>query len=240
MINRVYGVSIPVEVSESPLNVRFQHQPSPAQPNRRHSRIMILRLSPPASLIFLLLLLLCTPAKAAEADADVISQRRIDQGIDWDNCAPGGTQPPKPSFIPAARSEVIYLEADDALLDQTHKQLHLTGEARVRKGATYLEADELTYHQGERSADLLGAIYLEQPGLRVTGETGWLALDSQRGWLSGVAYRLPETQARGTAARAEMLSEGLFHYTQVSYTTCPPDTNDCCLLYTSDAADERG
>lgn len=168
--------------------------------------------------------LCCAPAPRAEEPP-----ARIDQGLDWAmSCR---AAPAKRPTTPASPRpvEALDLKADNLELDQAHGLLRLHGQVRAHQGDTYIEADQLIYHQAQRSADLLGDIYLRQPGLRLSGERGWLAFDSDRGWLTDVDYRLPEIWARGHAERVDMLSDRQSDYQRISYTTCPPGSNDWSL-----------
>jgi LPS-assembly protein len=124
------------------------------------------------------------------------------------------------------RAGFIYLEADSLEFDQALDEIHLIGNAALRKDDTYLETDRLIYHKNRRSADLKERIYLEQPGLRITGDEGRLELDNHRGWLSGVDFRLPESKLRGSAERAEVESKTQSRYRRASFTSCPPGRRD--------------
>ena len=166
---------------------------------------------------------------------------RIDQGLDWDYCKTevctrskgagcAGAAVTKATRdwlpIPPGQPDFVYMQADSMLLERDKDQLILSGDAALRQDETFLETDQLIYHKNSEIADLQGDIYLQLPGLRLTGEEGRIWLNEDRGWLSGVEYRLPDAHARGLAERMEMVSETESKYEQVSITTCRPGTRD--------------
>ena len=188
-----------------------------------------------------LVLAFCLLAISSSSGAGELAQpTRIDWGLDWGPCSPkvcaadagctaaspGGLNAAIPPIIPVGRAGFIYLEADSVEFDQALDEIHLIGNAALRKDDTYLETERLIYHKNRRAADLQERIYLEQPGLRITGDAGRLELDNHQGWLSGVDFRLPVSKLRGSAERAEVESKTQSRYQRASFTSCPPGRRD--------------
>ncbi|MEN8177142.1 MAG: LPS-assembly protein LptD [Pseudomonadota bacterium] len=184
------------------------------------------------SLTQLTILYLCCASPSLIAENLTEQNQRLDLGIDWGyGCTSAepvdsGTRKILAPIIPQGRPGFIYLEADNAELDQQQDELRLNGDSALRKSDTYLEADQIIYHRQPGNAVLHDDIYLEQPGIRLTADQGQFELASDHGWLSNVEFRLPEHKARGNAQRAEMLSKSKSRYTDASFTTCPPGYSD--------------
>ncbi|MCU7842554.1 MAG: LPS-assembly protein LptD [Candidatus Thiodiazotropha sp. (ex Monitilora ramsayi)] len=171
-------------------------------------------------------LLCCVTAIVPHHPVHADTSQGIDRGLNWDYCNPDGpahdlTMPSAP--LPIDKPQ---LEADEAAFDQQAGRGVMEGSVRLWQPERYAEADRVIYHQSTATADLFGNLFVEQSGLRLTADTGHLELDENRGWLTEAEFRLTERNARGSAARAEMLNEDLSRYDQVIYTTCPPDRRD--------------
>ena len=120
------------------------------------------------------------------------------------------------------------MDADGTEYDHAKELIHLY-QAAIRQDDAYLEADKVIYHQTTKSAELEHKIYLQKPDLRLTSDMGQMDLDDHTGWFTDVEYRLPLSQGRGTATRAEILSKTQSRYKRVMYTTCPPGSRDWTL-----------
>ncbi|MGD8932800.1 MAG: LPS assembly protein LptD, partial [Chromatiales bacterium] len=179
--------------------------------------------------LFSLLPLCCIGIWATlAAAAGVEPANRLDQGLDWGYCSPPAATEITPLLLEPGKPGVVYLDAEGAEFDQANQLIRLY-QAALRQDDTYLEADRAIYYQSTKSADLEQDIYLQKPDLRLTSDLGQMDLDDHTGWFSEVEYRLPENQGRGTAERAEILSQTRSEYTRLIYTTCPPCSMDWSL-----------
>jgi LPS-assembly protein len=153
----------------------------------------------------------------------------IDRGLNWDYCNPDA--PEHDLSLPASprSDDTPHIEADRATFNQARGDGVLEGSVRLWQPERYAEADRVVYRRSDASAELFGNLYVEQKGLRLTADRGYLALDEDQGWLTQGEFRLTERNARGNADRAEMLSKELSHYEQVTYTSCPPGRRDWSL-----------
>jgi len=162
-----------------------------------------------------------TSLSAGESEA----LKRIDQEIDWGYCSPPAPAQITPLLLKPGSPGVVYMDADGSEFNHAQQTIRLY-KAAIRRDYTYLEADQVTYHQATKSADLEHEIYLQKPDLRLTSDQGQMDLDDDTGWFTDVEYRLPEVQGRGTAKRAEILSSTRSQYDRVRFTTCPPGSRD--------------
>jgi LPS-assembly protein len=164
--------------------------------------------------------------------------KRIDHGLDWGYCTPVGLQETTSTLIQPGTPGIVYMEADSAEYDQATQIIQLN-QAAIRQDDTYLEAHRVRFHRPTKATQLEDEIYLEQPDLRITSHSGQIEMLNNTGWFSGVEYRLPEGQARGTAARIEILSETETRYEDVFLTTCPPGSRDWSLTASDMQLDQR-
>ncbi|MDJ0806267.1 MAG: LPS-assembly protein LptD, partial [Gammaproteobacteria bacterium] len=173
------------------------------------------------------LILIYLPASLSAGNL-ATHEPRLNEGLDW---GPGchtaaHSQHRHHPTIPAGRLDFIYLESDALEIDQMQDRMDLRGKGMLRKNDTYLEADEIIYHRQPGNVWLNGAIYLEQPGIRLTADEGFLKPTNDQGWLSNVEFRLPEHLARGHAERVDMLSQARSRFADARFTTCPPGNHD--------------
>ncbi|RLJ17698.1 LPS-assembly protein LptD [bacterium endosymbiont of Escarpia laminata] len=169
------------------------------------------------------LLLIAASTLAADNDGGNL---RIDRGLNWEYCDPASAHESTPLPLEAGQPGSTQVEADAAELDQRNNRTHFFGRVQVRQDDHYLEADHVHYQRDTRLIELDGNIYLEKPGLRVSGNEGQMDLDNNNGWLTETEFRLPERNARGSASRVDIASKTLSHYDDVSYTTCRPGASD--------------
>lgn len=118
------------------------------------------------------------------------------------------------------------IEADAADLYRREDRTEFSGNVQVELGNDRLEADHATYLKGANTLDAEGNVYLEQPGLRVTGSTMHYNLTSRQGTAEQAEFRLTDPLARGNANSAELLNTHQSRYSDVRYTTCPPGNSD--------------
>ncbi|MES9980362.1 MAG: LPS assembly protein LptD [Candidatus Thiodiazotropha sp. 6PLUC5] len=154
---------------------------------------------------------------------------RLEQGVNWDYCDPENQlndpdTPPRP--LPMEPSQI---HADWMVHDQNRGQSELNGAVKLWRLDGYAEADRLTYWESRRAAELFGNLYLQQPGLLMSANQGYLELDNDRGWLSDTEFRLTTANARGYAEKIDLLSKQQSRYQSVTYTTCPPGRDDWSL-----------
>ncbi|MEW8561326.1 MAG: putative LPS assembly protein LptD, partial [Candidatus Thiodiazotropha sp.] len=173
--------------------------------------------------IILSLCLLTTRIAAAE------DRLRIDRGINWDYCE----YPPSETVLPATLAlpgAEVQIEADQIEFDQEKELSLLRGSVQLWRLDGYAEADSISFDHQRRIANLFGNLFIEQGGLRATGEEGYLELDDDRGWLSETEFRLTTGGARGSAALITLNGRAHSSYRDVAYSTCPPDRDDWSLV----------
>lgn len=173
---------------------------------------------------YLLQLLLLWPVLSVASESS-----RLDQGVNWDYCdsdnqVNGPKIPPRPLPL-----EPIQIHADWMIHDQNKGQSDLSGAVKLWHLDGYAEADRLTYRETNRAVELFGNLFIQQEGLLMSANQGYLELDNDRGWLSDTEFRLTVANARGNAKKIGLISKQQARYQSVTYTTCPPGKNDWSL-----------
>lgn len=105
----------------------------------------------------------------------------------------------------------------------------MSGGVLVRRGDRLAGADTALYDPEGRALLLRGNVRYEDPGNRVTGDSAVFAYETGQIRFEGAEFRLGQGGARGAAERFEIRREGTLELDDVSYTTCPPGSNDWVL-----------
>ncbi len=159
---------------------------------------------------------------------------RIHRDLSWDYCGP---RPPSlgplPPSVAPSDDTLITLDADAADYDQERDLVTVRGRIEAQRGTQRVETEELIYDRSTGEMTATGRAFVQHPGLRILSERAELNLEQEQGTLWGTGYRLMgESNARGTAQRADILSSDLTRYRDITYSTCPPGRNDWSLRAT--------
>jgi LPS-assembly protein len=186
-------------------------------------------MSPHPYPLYLYLCLCLLIPRIAKAD----DRLRIDQGLDWDYCqyAISHSTPSLPSLPPPPlENDDFQLSADSVEYDQATASSLLSGSVQLWRLDGYAEAEHLRLDHEKRIAELAGNLFIQQPGLRMSAQQGYLELDQDRGWLSEGKFRLTQQYARGSAGRIILNNRDQSSYRDVLYSTCPPGRTDWSLV----------
>jgi LPS-assembly protein len=102
----------------------------------------------------------------------------------------------------------------------------LTGGVRVRRGDRLAEADSANYDPHSMSLALEGGVRYEDPNTQITSNSAEFSYSSGHIRFEGAEFRLQDGGARGAASALEINQQGRLELDDVSYTTCPPGSND--------------
>jgi LPS-assembly protein len=149
---------------------------------------------------------------------------RLHEGLEWEYC---GLRPVKlgPAAVPPEPGEddPLYVGADTFAYDQELDLLTLTGDVEMIQGSRYIGADKVTYDRGSTDLVAKGNTFLANPGVRLVADEAQVNLESDKGSLNDVEYRLTgKMNARGTADRAELVQPELTRYENIVYSACRP------------------
>ena len=101
----------------------------------------------------------------------------------------------------------------------------LTEGIALRRADKVAGADSAHYDPETRAMYLNGNVRYEDPGTQILSDSAEFVYDSGRIGFSGAEFSLGNN-ARGAAERLQIDQDGLLQLDAVSYTTCPPGSND--------------
>src|SRR5690606_114103 len=105
----------------------------------------------------------------------------------------------------------------------------MSGGVLVRRGDRLAGADSAIYDPDGRALLLRGDVRYEGRGSSVVGESAEFAYESGIIRFAGAEFRLGAGQSRGAAKSLEIRRDGTLELDDVSYTTCPPGSDDWLL-----------
>ena len=102
----------------------------------------------------------------------------------------------------------------------------MTGGVLLRQGNRLAGASEATYEPVNQSLLLEGGVRFEDPSSHVVSERAEFSYGLGRIRFEGANFQLFESNGRGAAEALEINQAGRLELDGVSYTTCPPESND--------------
>ncbi|MDH5321657.1 MAG: LPS assembly protein LptD, partial [Gammaproteobacteria bacterium] len=121
----------------------------------------------------------------------------------------------------------------------TDPSARMTGGVLLRKGTRMAGADEARYDPGKRSLLLEGHVRYEDRGTQIQSDLAEFAYDNGSVRFEGANFSLGSGDGRGAAEVFEINQQGQLQLDGVSYTTCPPGSNDW-LIEASDINVDTG
>ena len=150
----------------------------------------------------------------------------IDTGIDWMNCeiAQRGI-----TTSTEDTTEPILVSADAAVAELNPEIAVFSGNVTLVQGAMQLDAEKIRLNRSTGEAEAMDGFVLNRPDVRIAGTDARYLLSSEQGQIDQAIYRIPAIRARGNAVYAELFSEGLSRYRDITYSTCRPGEDDWLL-----------
>ncbi|MCH7821501.1 MAG: LPS assembly protein LptD [Proteobacteria bacterium] len=105
----------------------------------------------------------------------------------------------------------------------------MTGGVVLRQGSKVAGADSARYDPDQRALFLEGAVRYEDSGTQIASDSAEFAYDFGRIRFEGAEFSLGSNNARGAADALEINERGRLELDGVSYSTCPPGSNDWLL-----------
>jgi LPS-assembly protein len=102
----------------------------------------------------------------------------------------------------------------------------MTGGVLLRQGDKLAGADTAEYEPTNQSLLLTGSVRYEDPSSRVDSDRAEFSYGLGRILFEGARFSLQGNNARGAAEALEINQAGRLELDGVSYTTCPPESND--------------
>ena len=102
----------------------------------------------------------------------------------------------------------------------------MTGGVLLRRGNKLAGAESANFDPDRRALLLDGNVRYEDPGTQIVSDAAEFSYDSGRIEFSGASFSLGSSNARGRADNLLINQQGQLQFDNVSYTTCPPGSND--------------
>jgi LPS-assembly protein len=107
--------------------------------------------------------------------------------------------------------------------------MRMTGGVLVRRGNRVAGAENATYDPAAGSLLLDGGVRYEDPEARISSQSAEFAYEAGRIRFEGAEFQLGQNNSRGAADVLQISEDGSVSLGEVSYTTCPPDSEDWVL-----------
>jgi len=131
---------------------------------------------------------------------------------------------------PASNQETIEFEVGELEASiGSDPSASMSGGVLLRQGDKLAGADEARYIPENRSLLLQGNVRYQDGGTLVESDLAEFAYDSGSVRFEGADFSLGNSDGRGAADAFEINQQGLLQLDGVSYTTCPPGSNDWLL-----------
>jgi len=102
----------------------------------------------------------------------------------------------------------------------------MSGGVVLRRGNRLAGAETASYDPLQRALKLAGDVRYEDPDSLILSDSAEFAYDSGRIQFEGAEFEVGPDNARGAANVLEINQDGRLQLVEVSYTTCPPESND--------------
>jgi len=102
----------------------------------------------------------------------------------------------------------------------------MSGGVLVRRGDRLAGADSADYNPDTQSLTLQGDVRYLDPGTEIVSQSAEFAYETGRIRFENAEFLLGDNNSRGAATILQISQAGTLDLNNVSYTTCPPDSND--------------
>ncbi|HSN71146.1 MAG TPA: LPS assembly protein LptD, partial [Steroidobacteraceae bacterium] len=131
---------------------------------------------------------------------------------------------------PLDNPDVVQLEVGSVDAEMGEQpRVSLGGGIILRRADKLAGADSAHFDPVTRSLYLTGNVRFEDPGTQIRSDSAEFEYDSGRIGFSGAEFWMGSNNSRGAADRLQISQDGLLQLDDVSYTTCPPGSNDWLL-----------
>jgi LPS-assembly protein len=128
----------------------------------------------------------------------------------------------------SAPNSPVKLEAQQ-IKGRPDRTITLEKDAKVDKGNSHIEADDIHYDIVDDKIKALGHVYIDRAGDKFTGNQLQLKMDTGIGYMNSPVYRLLRKNAQGRAERVEFDSQDSATVLGGDFTTCEGPNPDWYL-----------
>ncbi len=132
--------------------------------------------------------------------------------------------------LDAGDSEAIQFEAGQLEAQLGEKpSATMSGGVLVQQGERLAGAESASFDAETMALRLEGGVRYEDPSTQINSDSAEFSYASGRIRFEGAEFTLSDGAARGTASALEINQQGQLELDDVTYTTCPPGSNDWLL-----------
>ena len=159
-----------------------------------------------------------------------LSSANADEPLVCENTLGIGLTDDAPEAIPLDDPDTVQMEAGrvEAQLGD-RPSAALTGGILLRRADKLAGAESARYDPQTQSLYLTGNVRFQDPGTQIRSDSAEFEYESGRIGFSGAEFWMGSNNSRGAADRLQISQDGLLQLDNVSYTTCPPGSNDWLL-----------
>jgi LPS-assembly protein len=126
-----------------------------------------------------------------------------------------------------ADSETVHFEAGSFEAQLVPEpRAHMSGGVLVRRGDRFAGADRADYNPETQSLHLQGDVNYRDPDSEIVSQSADFAYDTGQIRFENAEFLLGKSNSRGAASVLQVSQDGTLNLENVSYTTCPPGSND--------------
>lgn len=123
-------------------------------------------------------------------------------------------------------SDAASIVTADRIEGNPEDELHLIGNAEVRRGGAVLRGDKITYNHERDEVTAEGSAELSRAGASFSGPSMTFQLTSRSGSMQQAEWEYAPRNLRGCAKNVQFLSGDKTTFEEVKFTTCSRDEED--------------
>ena len=144
------------------------------------------------------------------------------------------------TLTPATPEESPTLvDADSAVMRDGSISV-FSGNVLLRRAAEKLAADTVIYDEAKDTAEARGNVHYQSDAMEVTGDAGFVELETEKGHFDNARFRFEEQHARGSARTVIRDNPNVTRLKDATYTTCDPGREAWLLKASRVTLDQGG
>jgi len=166
------------------------------------------------------------------ANDKILFQQMVEQLTEnpWDTCqVTSKTLPNSRLAIKQNRLEAKLNVGADYTEIRDKNNATFVGDVSIQRADQFLTADQVNYNSKEGIASASGDVFYQEQGFALHSQQAELQLNDDTGQFTNNRFIIEDTHARGTSQSLKLINQDISQSTNVTYTTCAPDTTDWLL-----------
>ncbi len=156
----------------------------------------------------------------------------------WSLCHTHAVAKPRMVNAGVPEESPTVVDADNAVMRDNNISV-FSGNVLLRRAVENLAADTVIYDDANDTAEARGNVHYQSDALAVTGDAGFVELETEKGHFDNARFRFEEQHARGSARIVIKDNANVTRLKDATYTTCDPD-REAWLLKASRVRIDQG